>query len=69
MLWNRLFQNLKKHWKTCLLNRQLKNAHLMCCPLSACLREAPPCGAKAGAFLGSLRRMAFFGQLLREEKS
>jgi hypothetical protein len=26
---------------------------------SACLREAPPCGAKAGTFLSSLRKMTF----------
>jgi hypothetical protein len=28
-------------------------------PAPACLREAPPCGAKAGAFLTSLIKMVF----------
>jgi hypothetical protein len=30
---------------------------------SACLREAPPCGAKAGTFLSCLKNNHFFGNL------
>ena len=34
---------------------------------SACLREVPPCGTKAGPFLSSLRNNHFFSNLLEME--